>query len=391
MGGGYTFTMEVVSALKRAKLPEGWRITLLCMDEQPVPKQFESWVRRTKDLPNDGPSPRRRFLTKLRGKKDALDLQRQLTFSGRPLKEIVDVVVFPFPGYFEYPSVPQVSVVWDLSHRNVSFFPEISHDGQREVREKHFAMLTKHVDKIITGTERGAWEISHYYGFDPANIWRIPHPTPSLPPDIQKIGPEASPRAALAFYPAQFWAHKNHITLIKAWKKLADTTKNPPKLVFVGKDYGNESWVREKTIQLGVGHLIDFRGFIPRGELLSLYKTAGVLVYPSTFGPENLPPLEAMSLGCPVVLANYPGAREQCGDAALYVDPLDSDAWAEAVKAVLGDAELSSRLRVLGQKRAQFFSSDDFASSLLLKLKDFAAHRALWRMTQDCSGREGTS
>ena len=392
MGGGYTFTMEVLSALERAKLPEGWCLTLLCVDGEPVPPQLKRWNKRTKDLTNNRRSLRRRFLTKFGKNKADSSSSGRLTFSGQPLNEIVDAVVFTFPGYFEYPDVPQVSVVWDLSHRNVSFFPEISHSGQREVREKHFAMLTKHADKIITGTERGVWELSHYYGFDPENIWKIPHPTPSLlPPDLQEAQTEVAPRAGLAFYPAQLWAHKNHITLLKAWRKLADTTKNPPKLVFVGKDYGNESWVREKTIQLGVEHLIDFRGFIPRGELLSLYKTAGVLVYPSTFGPENLPPLEAMSLGCPVVLANYPGAKEQCGDAALYVDPLDSDAWAEAVKAVLGDSELSSRLRVLGQKRAQSFTSDDFVSSLLLKLQDFAALRALWRMTHDCSGWESGS
>ncbi len=381
--------MEVLSALERAKLPEGWRLTLLCTDDQPVPKQFENWDRRTKDLPNNGQSFRRRFTTKFGKNKTDSSSSGRLTFSGQPLKETVDVVVFTFPGYFERPDVPQVSVVWDLSHRNVSFFPEISHSGQREVREKHFAMLTQHADKIITGTERGAWEISHYYGFDPANIWKIPHPTPSLPPpDLQEAQTEMAPRAGLAFYPAQFWAHKNHTTLLKAWRKLADTTKDPPKLVFVGKDYGNESWVRKKTLELGVEHLVEFRGFIPRSELLSLYKSAGVLVYPSIFGPENLPPLEAMSFGCPVVLSNYPGAQEQCGDAAFYVDPLDSDAWAEAVKAVLGDSELNSRLRVLGQKRAQSFTSDDFANSLLCKLKEFAVLRGLWQLTESRSAQE---
>ena len=46
----------------------------------------------------------------------------------------------------------------------------------------------------------------------------------------------------------------------------------------------------------------------------------------SLFGPENLPPLEAMALGCPVVAADVPGAREQLGDAALRVPPIDAAA-----------------------------------------------------------------
>jgi glycosyltransferase involved in cell wall biosynthesis len=45
----------------------------------------------------------------------------------------------------------------------------------------------------------------------------------------------------------------------------------------------------------------------------------GRLRYPSFFGAENLPPLEAFALGCPVIAADMPGAREQLGDAAILV------------------------------------------------------------------------
>jgi len=381
-GGGYTFSTEVLSALERAELPKGWQLTLLCVGDEPVPAHLKKWNLFRKDSYPLWQRICQRAGLVSRKSTDAGGRAGRLTFSGQALHRIVDVVVFTFPGYFEQCSVPQVSVIWDLSHRNVSLFPEISHAGQRETREKHFTLLTKNVDRIITGTERGIWEISHYYGYDPSNIWRIQHPTPSLGPLLREVKNDPARHRKTALYPAQFWAHKNHITLIKAWEKLAHTMKEPPRLVLVGKDYGNEAWARKKARECGIENLVEFRGFIPREELVALYKLADVLVYPSVFGPENLPPLEAMSMGCPVIVSNYPGAREQCGDAALYVEPLDSNGWAEAVKTVLTDQGLSSRLVELGKCRASSFTSDDFADSLLVKLKELCAVRGLWQTTE---------
>jgi glycosyltransferase involved in cell wall biosynthesis len=44
-------------------------------------------------------------------------------------------------------------------------------------------------------------------------------------------------------------------------------------------------------------------------------------IFLSYFGPDNFPPLEAFVLGCPVIAADVPGAREQIGEAALLFDP----------------------------------------------------------------------
>src|SRR5437762_10866221 len=104
---------------------------------------------------------------------------------------------------------------------------------------------------------------------------------------------------------------------------------DPPHLVCVGEDRGTKEHVMREAKALGVEHRIHTPGFVERSRLTSLYQHADALLYPSLFGPDNLPPLEAMALGCPVVAARVAGAEEQLGNAAALVDPFDVDGYAD--------------------------------------------------------------
>ncbi len=65
-------------------------------------------------------------------------------------------------------------------------------------------------------------------------------------------------------------------------------------------------------------------GFISDQELRALYEHALALVFPSLYEGFGLPPLEAMTCGCPVVISNQPALLEVCGDAALHCDANDT-------------------------------------------------------------------
>lgn len=62
-------------------------------------------------------------------------------------------------------------------------------------------------------------------------------------------------------------------------------------------------------------------GFATDAELRSLYENAGCFVFPSFYEGFGLPPLEALSLGCPTVISNCASLPEVCGEAALTCDP----------------------------------------------------------------------
>ena len=93
-----------------------------------------------------------------------------------------------------------------------------------------------------------------------------------------------------------------------------------PDIVFVGADKGTQKHVMAEAEALGVARRVHTLGFVDRERLVALYQHAEALIYPSLFGPDNLPPLEAMALGCPVIAARVDGADEQIGDAGILVD-----------------------------------------------------------------------
>ena len=101
--------------------------------------------------------------------------------------------------------------------------------------------------------------------------------------------------------------------------------------MFVGADHGNLAHVKATVDRLGLADRVHFLGFVPREDLIDLYRQAFALSYVTFFGPENLPPLEAFALGCPVIASEVSGAREQLEDAVLFVDPTSPEQMAEAV------------------------------------------------------------
>jgi glycosyltransferase involved in cell wall biosynthesis len=97
-------------------------------------------------------------------------------------------------------------------------------------------------------------------------------------------------------------------------------------------------------------------GFVSDGELRALYENALALVFPSFYEGFGLPPLEAMTCGCPVIISEQPALKEVCGEAALHCDARDVDAITRHMQAIAGDNALRERLVVAGRTRAQTFT-----------------------------------
>lgn len=101
---------------------------------------------------------------------------------------------------------------------------------------------------------------------------------------------------------------------------------------------------------------IHLLGHVPEEDLPAIYSAAGVLCFPSLFEGFGLPVLEAMSCGTPVVCSNVSAMPEVAGDAALLVDPLDTQAICDALARILGEAQFRSDLVARGIARAGEFT-----------------------------------
>ena len=106
-------------------------------------------------------------------------------------------------------------------------------------------------------------------------------------------------------------------------------------------------------------------GYVDEHMLVDLLRRALALVYPSRFEGFGLPPLEAMTAGCPVITTRHTSLPEVCGDAVLYVEPDDHAEFGNALIAVEQNAGLREDLRARGYKQSKTFSWDHAATMFL--------------------------
>ena len=116
-------------------------------------------------------------------------------------------------------------------------------------------------------------------------------------------------------------------------------------------------------------------GFISDEELRALYEHALGLVFPSLYEGFGLPPVEAMTCGCPVIISNQPALVEVCGDAALRCDANDVAAIGAHLRALNDDDALRTRLTNAGRERARRYTWAATAYTLLNLCLEVAAQR----------------
>jgi glycosyltransferase involved in cell wall biosynthesis len=117
-------------------------------------------------------------------------------------------------------------------------------------------------------------------------------------------------------------------------------------------------------------------GYISDQELRALYEHALALVFPSLYEGFGLPPVEAMTCGCPVVISEQPALLEVCDDAALRCEANDVATLSRHLRALNDDAALRQRLSAAGRERAHRFTWEATARALLHHCLALGAKRA---------------
>jgi glycosyltransferase involved in cell wall biosynthesis len=309
--------------------------------------------------------------------------QRQIQIDQWIRMQQIDIVWFLHP-MDTLVSVPYIATVWDLQHRSRPYFPEVSVTGWNwEARERSYSSILPRASFILTGTHAGKNEIVHYYRVNPENVIVNPLPAPSSSTEnhfdaISDIRKKYGIRADFLIYPAQFWPHKNHINLLIALAILNRKRGKTIDMVFTGSDKGNADHVLEKISELGLHDQVHILGFVPREDLKALYSKARALTFPSFFGPDNIPPLEAFALGCPVTASRVSGAEEQLGDAALLFDPTNPDDIASAILTILEDDQLRARMTQNGADIAKVRTPQAYVALVCTALDKFDPIRRCW-------------
>ena len=144
-------------------------------------------------------------------------------------------------------------------------------------------------------------------------------------------------------------------------------------LVIVGEHGPPTTTLISRAAALGMLDRVKLPGYVPRADLIALYRNAAALVYPSFAEGFGLPVLEAMTCGAPVVVSCAGALMEVGGDACLHADPSDSGAIAAAVARILDDETLAATLSANGRARAARFTWRETARKTLQTYREAAA------------------
>lgn len=179
--------------------------------------------------------------------------------------------------------------------------------------------------------------------------------------DLSEFAADApAPDASLKpyfFFAGKVKYRKNVHGIVSAFIAFKKRTGADMKLVIAG-DYGgdyHQAMLRELEES---GFVVDvhFVGYAVGGKLYSLYKDASAFVFPSINEGFGMPPIEAMSLGVPVITSKISSMVEVAGGAALLVDPFDVEDISDAMEKIYGDPALRADLIRKGFVRAKMFS-----------------------------------
>lgn len=312
------------------------------------------------------------------------------TFEKKLINNNIDLVYFLSPS-----SLPQnlekinyITTIWDLSQRDDPEFPEVRWERQLETRDQNYASILPRATAIFVDSELGKKNTAHRYGVDLERIYVMPfepaYATRNSNEVIKinykiNIKSKYQIKVPYVFYPAQFWAHKNHVYLLAGLKKLEKKYGKKIGVIFCGSDKGNLSYIKEIVKELDLNDRVRFAGFVSNEEIVELYTQSIALVMPSYFGPTNLPPLEAFQLGVPVLYSDKAGLRDQVEDAALLMDLKNSESMADHLNNVIDDEQLRERMINAGYERLKYFAAYNRNEILINVIEDFRWRRICWK------------
>ena len=293
-------------------------------------------------------------------------------------REAPDIMHWTYPLAIRIPKAKNIYTLHDLVPLRL---PYTTLDNKRH----YFRLirnLTKSADHIVTVSEASKKDIMDLFGVPEERITNT-YQAVDIPPVYRnkaasdvKIELEGTFGLSYKKYFLFFGAiepKKNVGRLIEAY--LASGATDP--LVIIGK----KAWKSEEELQLiaGSDHVRKLLSnpndkekrssvlhfdYASLPLLISLIRGAKAVLFPSLYEGFGLPALEAMSLGTPVLASNTASMPEVVGEAALKVDPYDTRALVEGIRALDKDADLLGRLAEAGPIRAQEFSPERYQARL---------------------------
>jgi glycosyltransferase involved in cell wall biosynthesis len=256
-------------------------------------------------------------------------------------------------------NLPNIYHPWDLQHLH---FPEFFSEQQRLTRDYRYRECCAQARMVAVGSNWMRNEVMNHFKLEAAKVKVIQMAPPvdaySIPSEdeIEEARRHFSLNEPFLLYPAQTWAHKNHLGLIRALSHLQQNFDIRPLVVCTGRTNDHFAVIKKMLKKIDMTSQVKFLGFISPSEIQSLYRLCRVMVFPSKYEGWGLPVTEALRTGVPIACSRLSILEEQAGNAALYFDPDNPRELAESVYRLWTDPELRRELSEKGRKNSTRFT-----------------------------------
>jgi glycosyltransferase involved in cell wall biosynthesis len=296
----------------------------------------------------------------------------------------IDIIYFLGPNLVSHgiKNIPYIFTLWDLGHLDFLEFPEFSYDTQFETREFTNLIGLKKSYRVIVDSEWGKKNVIKKYNLDEKRIEVLkflPNIKVIKSPSEVSIKDKYKIKNDYIFYPANFWAHKNHMYILKAIKILREEENINIDVVFSGSAEGNLRYILDKAKEFKIDDLIHYIGYVPNEEVPSLYKQSLSLVMPTYLGPTNIPPLEAFAYKTPVCYSDMPSFREQVGDSVFFLDLSDPYSLVKNLIIIQNDIQVVNEKKEKGLQILENWNEETFYKKLLSIFNEYSYIRELWK------------
>lgn len=274
-----------------------------------------------------------------------------------PYKKGVDIYheTYYLHGNYAPPSARKVLTVFDMITERVNS-NSVSEDRLRKI--KSYAIgRADHIICISKNTQRDLIEILNV-PIEKTSVVYLGHSNLQN----QNLGAPKSSKPYI-LYVGKRDGYKNFVGLLSAFANSKILKDRYLLICFGGGGFTSNELKLIKYMGINLESVCHLTG--ADSLLGDLYAGASVFVYPSIYEGFGIPPLEAMSLNCPVACSNSSSLPEIVGDAASTFDPTDAHHIQRAIEKIITEPEYASKLIQNGRRRVSIFSWENCGKSTL--------------------------
>lgn len=229
-----------------------------------------------------------------------------------------DIQHVHYPQFFSWPRRLSRRITYGLSAQHATYFQASSEFIKRDLLDHFQCICPNQIEVIPEGVS--------------LEDFSVPRTDLSLPAEYQV--PER-----YLFLPAQLWPHKNHVTVLKALKKIERLEGLRIPLIMTGASFSAAPAIFAFIAEQEMSY-VQYLGKVPFADLVGLYQKAAFLISAGLYESNSLPVLEGAAAGIPIIASRIPPNDELARILQLNLfSPLDADELARVILSLWKDEQ----------------------------------------------------